>query len=61
MINGVYEQHKGKNVNLIDKAMLEDILFDIYFAAQKECADFHFDVEEVTKVLVRLLGQIFSK
>ncbi|XP_025405904.1 dystrotelin-like isoform X2 [Sipha flava] len=61
MINGVYEQHKGKNFNLVDKAMLEDILFDIYYAVHKEYVDFHFDVEEVTKVLVQLLGQIFSK
>lgn len=61
MINGVYEQHKGKNLNLIDKVFLEDIVSDIYFAVQKEHSDLTFDVETVSNVLVQLLGQIFSK
>ncbi|XP_015375375.1 PREDICTED: dystrotelin-like [Diuraphis noxia] len=61
VINGVYEQHKGKNLNLIDKVMLDDIVSDIYFAVQKEHSDLTFDGEIVSKVLVQLLGQIFSK
>lgn len=61
IINGVYEQHKGKNLKLIDKSMLEDIVSDIFFAVQKECSDLIFDGEVATKVLVMLLGQIFSK
>lgn len=62
VINGVYEQHKGKNLNLIDKVVLDDIVSDIYFAVQKEHSDIlTFDVETVSNVLVQLLGQIFSK
>lgn len=61
VINGVYEQHKGKNLNLIDKVVLDDIVSDIYFAVQKEHSDLTFDGEIVSKVLVQLLGQIFSK
>jgi len=61
VINGVYEQHKGKNLNLIDKNVLDDIVSDIYFAVQKEHSDLTFDVEIVSNVLVQLLSQIFSK
>lgn len=61
VINGVYEQHKGKNLNLIDKVVLDDIVSDIYFAVQKEHSDLTFDGDIVSKVLVQLLGQIFSK
>ncbi|CAI6362040.1 unnamed protein product [Macrosiphum euphorbiae] len=61
VINGVYEQHKGKNLNLIDKNVLDDIVSDIYFAVQKEHSDLTFDGEIVSNVLVQLLGQIFSK
>lgn len=61
IINGVYEQHKGKNLNLIDKVVLDDIVSDIYFAVQKEYSDLTFDGEIVSNVLVQLLGQIFSK
>jgi len=61
VINGVYEQHKGKNLNLIDKNVLDDIVSDIYFAVQKEHSDLTFDGEIVSDVLVQLLGQIFSK
>lgn len=61
VINGVYEQHKGKNLHLIDKIMLEDIVADIFFAVQKEHSDLTFDSETATQVLVQLLGQIFSK
>jgi len=61
VINGVYEQHKGKNLNLIDKNVLDDIVSDIYFAVQKERSDLIFDGEIVSNVLVQLLGQIFSK
>lgn len=61
VINGVYEQHKGKNLNLIDKVVLDDIISDIYFAVQKEHSDLTFDGEIVSNVLVQLLGQIFSK
>jgi len=61
IINGVYEQHKGKHLNLIDKVVLDDIVSDIYFAVQKEHSDLTFDGEIVSKVLVQLLGQIFSK
>lgn len=61
IINGVYEQHKGKDLNLIDKVMLEDIVSDIFFAVQKEHSDLTFDGEVVSKLLVELLGQIFSK
>lgn len=61
IINGVYEQHKGKDLNLIDKVMLEDIVSDIFFAVQKEHLDLTFDGEVVSKLLVELLGQIFSK
>ncbi|XP_001952083.2 dystrophin [Acyrthosiphon pisum] len=61
VINGVYEQHKGKNLNLIDKNVLDDIVSDIYFAVQKEHSDLTFDGEIVSSVLVQLLGQIFSK
>lgn len=60
-INGVYEQHKGKDLNLIDKVMLEDIISDIFFAVQKEYPILNFDGEIATKILVQLLGQIFSK
>lgn len=61
IINGVYEQHKGKEHNLIDKVMLEDIVSDIFFAVQKAHLDLTFDSDIVTKVLVHLLGQILSK
>jgi len=61
VINGVYEQHKGKNLNLIDKNVLDDIVSDIYFAVQKEHSDLSFDGEIASNVLVQLLGQIFSK
>lgn len=61
IINGVYEQHKGKDLKLIDKTMLEDIVSDIFFAVQKERLDLTFDGEVATKILVMLLGQIFSK
>lgn len=61
IINGVYEQHKGKHLKLIDKTMLEDIISDIFFAVQKERSDLTFEGEVATKVLVMLLGQIFSK
>lgn len=61
IINGVYEQHKGKNLNLIDNIMLEDIVSDIFFAVQKENLDLMFNGEIATKVLVQLLCQIFSK
>lgn len=61
VINGVYEQHKGKDLSLIDMAVLEDIISDILFAVQKECPELTFDGEIATKILVQLLGQIFSK
>lgn len=61
IINGVYEQHKGKDLNLIDNVMLEDIVSDIFFAVQKAHLDLTFDGEVATKVLVYLLGQILSK
>jgi len=61
IINGVYEQHKGKDLSLIDKVILEDIVSDIYFAVQKEHSNLTFDGEVATKILVQLLGQIFSK
>lgn len=61
VINGVYEQHKGKYLNLIDKIILEDIVSDVFFAVQKEHSNIIFDEEIATKVLVQLLGQIFSK
>lgn len=61
VINGVYEQHKGKDLNLVDKVMLDDIVSDIFFAFQKEHSDLSFDGEVATKVLVQLLGDIFSK
>jgi len=61
VINGVYEQHKGKDLNLIDKVILEDIVSDVFFAVQKEHSDLTFDGEVATKVLVQLLGKIFSK
>jgi len=60
-MNGVYEQHKGKDLNLVDKVMLEDIISDVFFAVQKENLDLTFDGELATDVLVNLLGQIFSK
>jgi len=60
-MNGVYEQHKGKDLNLVDKVMLEDIISDVFFAVQKENLDLTFDGELATNVLVNLLGQIFSK
>lgn len=61
VINGVYEQHRGKDLNLINKVMLEDIVSDVLFAVKKEHSDLVFDVEVATKVLVMLLGNIFSK
>lgn len=61
VINGVYEQHKGKDLNLIDKGILEDIVSDVFFAVQKEHSDLTFDGEVATQVLVQLLGKIFSK
>lgn len=61
IVNGVYKQHKGKDLNLIDKVMLEDIVSDVFFAVQKEHSDLAFDGEVSSKVLVQLLGQMFSK
>jgi len=60
-MNGVYEQHKGKDLNLVDKVMLEDIISDVFFAVQKENLDLTFDGELATNILVNLSGQIFSK
>lgn len=61
IINGVYEQHKGKNLNLVDKVILEDIVSDVFFAVQKENSNLTFDGDVATKILAELLGQIFSK
>lgn len=61
IVNGVYEQHKGKDLRLVDKVMLEDIVSDVFFAVQKEHSDLTFDGEVATKVVVELLRQIFSK
>ncbi|XP_050441854.1 dystrotelin-like [Adelges cooleyi] len=61
ILNGVYEQHKGNEQNLIDKSTLEDIISDVFFAVKRDNPDLKMNEETSTLSLVKILGQIFSK
>lgn len=63
IVTGVFERHRlsitENSVNL-DANEIEDILFDIYFAAQKE-SNFNFDVNATTKCATNYILNTFNK
>ncbi|XP_050534640.1 dystrophin-like isoform X2 [Daktulosphaira vitifoliae] len=61
VLNGVYEQHKGKDHILINKIILEDIVSDIFFAIKKQNPNLDINEELSSRVLVKTIMEIFSK
>lgn len=63
LIAGVFERHRlsitENSVNL-DSSEIEDVLSDIYFAAQKE-SNFNFDVDFTTKLATSYILNTFDK
>ncbi|XP_029675460.1 dystrotelin-like [Formica exsecta] len=63
LIAGVFERHRlsitENSVNL-DSSEIEDVLSDIYFAAQKE-SNFNFDVDFITKLATSYILNTFDK
>lgn len=63
IIAGVFERHRlsitENSVNL-DSSEIEDVLFDIYFAAQKE-SNSNFDVNVATKLATSYILNTFTK
>lgn len=63
LIAGVFERHRlsitENSVNL-DSSEIEDVLSDIYFAAQKE-SNFNFDVDFVAKLATSYILNTFDK
>lgn len=63
LIAGIFERHRlsvtENSVNL-DCHEVEDVLSDIFFAAQKE-AGINFNVDEVTKLAINFIFKIFHR
>ena len=63
LIAGIFERHRlsvtENSVNL-DIHEIEDVLSDIYFAAQKE-NNVNFDVEHSTKLALNYIFKTFKK
>ncbi|XP_029159934.1 dystrophin-like isoform X1 [Nylanderia fulva] len=63
LIAGVFERHRlsiTENCVNLDSSEIEDVLSDIYFAAQKE-SNFNFDVDFVTKLATNYILSTFDK
>jgi len=63
LIAGVFERHRlsiTENCVNLDPSEIEDVLSDIYFAAQKE-SNFNFDVDLVTKLATNYILNTFDK
>ncbi|KMQ95552.1 isoform b [Lasius niger] len=63
LIAGVFERHRlsiTENCVNLDSSEIEDVLSDIYFAAQKE-SNFNFDVDFVTKLATNYILNTFDK
>ncbi|GAB1869081.1 Dystrophin, isoform B [Camponotus japonicus] len=63
LIAGVFERHRlsiTENCVNLDSSEIEDVLSDIYFAAQKE-SNFNFDVDFVTKLATNYILTTFDK
>lgn len=63
LIAGVFERHRlssTENCVNLDPSEIEDVLSDIYFAAQKE-GNFNFDVELATKLATSYILHTFDK
>ncbi|EFN75104.1 dystrotelin isoform X3 [Harpegnathos saltator] len=63
LIAGVFERHRlsiTENCVNLDPSEIEDVLSDIYFAAQKE-SNFNFDVDLVTKLATSYILHTFDK
>lgn len=63
LIAGVFERHRlsvTENSVTLDPSELEDVLSDIYFAAQKE-GNTNFNVDLATKLGVNYILNIFDK
>lgn len=62
-IIGVFERHKlsvTENSVTLDETEIEDVISDIYFAAQKE-TNVDFDVDYMTKLSVNCVLCTFTK
>ncbi|XP_014487267.1 PREDICTED: dystrotelin-like [Dinoponera quadriceps] len=63
LIAGVFERHRlsiTENCVNLDPSEIEDVLSDIYFAAQKE-SNFNFDVDLATKLATNYILRTFDK
>ncbi|EFN63343.1 Dystrophin, isoform B [Camponotus floridanus] len=63
LIAAVFERHRlsiTENCVNLDSSEIEDVLSDIYFAAQKE-SNFNFDVDFVTKLATNYILTTFDK
>ncbi|RLU22584.1 hypothetical protein DMN91_004862 [Ooceraea biroi] len=63
IIAGVFERHRlsiTENCVNLDSSEIEDVLFDIYFAAQKE-SNSNFDVNAATKLATSYILNTFNK
>ncbi|XP_011686791.1 PREDICTED: dystrophin-like [Wasmannia auropunctata] len=63
LIAGVFERHRlsiTENCVNLDPSEIEDVLSDIYFAAQKE-SNFNFDVDLATKLATSYILNTFDK
>ncbi|KYN34358.1 Dystrophin, isoform D [Trachymyrmex septentrionalis] len=63
LIAGVFERHRlsiTENCVNLDPSEIEDVLSDIYFAAQKE-SNFNFNVDFVTKLATNYILNTFDK
>jgi len=63
IIAGVFERHRlsiTENCVNLDSNEIEDVLFDIYFAAQKE-SNSNFDVNVTTKLATSYILNTFNK
>ena len=62
LIAGVFERHRlslTENSLHIDIHEVEDVLFDIYYAAEKD-SKVNFSVSEATKLAVNYISNLFN-
>lgn len=63
LIAGIFERHRlsvtENSVNL-DCHEIEDVLSDIFYAAQKE-AGINFNVDQITKLAINFIFKIFHR
>lgn len=63
LIAGIFERHRlsvTENSVSLDVHEIEDVLSDIYFAAQKD-HDINFNVEKSAKLAINYIYKIFKK